>query len=110
MLVGYEDLSHCYRIATLPRFDIIRSAHVTFNESLFPCEHLNSPSAHPDMAGITNAEFIEEDNNSAADLLTRRSSRGWHPSAGALDNIVNQANFVDDLDWARGEVLWDKYE
>jgi transposase InsO family protein len=29
ILVGYEHLSHCYRLATFPRFDIVRSAHVT---------------------------------------------------------------------------------
>ena len=63
------------------------------------------------MIGIQSTEFVDEDINIISDSLVRKSSRGWQPSTQALNDIVNQSNYVnDDLDWARGEVLWDKYE
>jgi histone deacetylase 1/2 len=107
ILVGYEELSHCYRLATLPNYGIVRSAHVTFNESFFPCEFHNTPHTHPDMIGVENNAFREDDIlDSIMQERARRSSRGWHPTAEALNNIANQANYMSsDLDWARGEVL-----
>jgi len=58
------------------------------------------------MIGVENNAFREDDIlDSIMQERARRSSRGLHPTAEALNNIVNQANYTSDLDWARGEVL-----
>jgi hypothetical protein len=90
ILVGYEDLSHCYRLATLPRFTIVRSAHVTFNEDLFPCSELQSAMPHPDVQGATIARGSDASLQDLDDFEARRSTRGWQPSAAALNNIANR--------------------
>jgi hypothetical protein len=110
ILVGYDHLSHCYRLATFPRFQIVRSAHVTFNETLFPCGEQKGTNIHPDLQGNVTAEPLAENGLGITESESRRSSRGWQPSAEALNNIINQVHFADAFDWTRGEVLWDKYE
>ena len=98
ILVGYEDLSHCYRLATFPRFEIVRSAHVTFNETMFPCAEHKSLNQNPNTIGITSTEDLQENELEIPESVMRRSSRGWQPSAESLQNIANQIYFADAID------------
>lgn len=89
ILVGYEYKSNCYRLATLPNFVIIRSAHVTFNEMHFPCAELNIPkSIVPEFP--TDPIVPEQIPQREEPESARRSPRSWQPSFAALESWANR--------------------
>ena len=90
IFVGIDPQMKCYRLARLPRYEIVRSAHVVFNEEEFPCRERKKVSSSADDAAADFAaaspEVIADD---YAPMAAARPRREWTPSVQALENIAS---------------------
>jgi hypothetical protein len=86
IFLGVDDQGRGYRLARLPNYKIVHSAHVTFNESFFPCRegsHRNDDDDF-DAGGPSPAEAASE----AQSAAPQRPRRDWKPSEAALQHIA----------------------
>ena len=96
MLLGIDPQYRCYLLGKLPHFELVRSPHVTFNETLFPCrqrfaqqhrlseDFLSQPSSH-DGDAFTGPPMLAD----SLPVRQPRTRRDWTPSAQCLRNIAN---------------------
>ena len=86
IFLGVDDQGRGYRLARLPNYKIVHSAHVTFNESFFPCRegsHRNDDDDF-DAGGPSPMEAASE----AQSAAPQRPRRDWKPSEAALQHIA----------------------
>ena len=87
ILVGIDEARQCYRLLSLPHYKLSFSAHVHFDENDFPCRKLTGTS----MEGSDFTRTTPRMHTPTDPLpLPQRPSRGWTPSATALENLASQ--------------------
>ena len=87
IMLGVDPRYKCYLLGKLPHYELVRSPHVTFNESKFPCKGL--ASGNSDVLPLIDDGGHATTKDSGLDLHEpRRSSRAWTPSPQCLRNIV----------------------
>ena len=86
LFVGYDPHGMGYRVATIPGFKIHTSVHVTFVEDSFPCKTLVPRQVQQESV---TANLLAEFPDEGARMGPRgRPTRGWKPSAAALEAIA----------------------
>ena len=93
IMLGVDSQFRSYRLGTLPKFDIVYSNNVIFNETAFPCI-----APVPQAFGEAELKVLDDENEDQSEDdgdgvqaqpgTVRRSRRGWQPSAGALEAIA----------------------
>ena len=99
VLLGWDDEHQCYRLALPPNYKIVYSAHVTFQEELFPCKQKGAVTeVDNDFLPRTSGDDAQPHQEISAAL--QRPRREWMPSAAALENIADASSVAVELDAA----------